>query len=192
MINKMEVGGKVLLFSSSYLPCWLIWAVSQGFKFNVVSIAGIIMFFVSIITLYIFKQSYEFVNFDDGNSIYVNNISNGSSEVVSYLLTLVIPILKSQNFINILSSGVTVELLSTLIIAITILIIYINSNLVVINPMLLIIGYSLYKIVYKVDEDSKVVIEGILIIKGHLDPEKIKHELYASKVDKNIYLAKMM
>lgn len=184
----MKPGGKVLLFFSSYLPCWIIYATSQGFTLNAISSLGVILTLISIITLYVFKKTYEIARQDILATIRIKKISNGSSEILSYLVTIVIPTATSTAPFDILKGTFNFDILVTIVISVTIFLIYINSNLVVVNPVLMIFGYSLYLIDYNVSDESKTTVEGILITKDTINPEDIPAKMNLQRIDQSVYL----
>src|SRR5690554_5111701 len=98
----MKIGGKALLFVSSYLPVWLVWIVysiylintqgisltTQGINISLMLISGSTLTAISFITGYRFKKTYQTASKDHIKTIYISDISFGSSEAISYLLTL--------------------------------------------------------------------------------------------------------
>ena len=184
----MKPGGKVLLFFSSYLPCWIIYAISQGFTLNVISFFGVLLTLISLITLYVFKKTYEVTTRDTLASIIIKKISNGSSEVLSYLVSLIIPTATSTVFFDLQKGNYSLDILVTIVISVTIFLIYINSNLVVVNPVLMIYGYSLYLIDYKVSDESETTVDGILITKHTINPEEIPTKMNLQRIDQSVYL----
>ena len=125
----MKLGGKVLLFFSSYLPVWIIYSKSQGPKLNVLSVLGIALTIVSILTIFLFKRTYETATRDNIDSISITKISSGSSEVISYLVSLVIPTATSTIPLEMLGGDFSQNIVITLIVSATIFLVYINSNL---------------------------------------------------------------
>jgi len=184
----MKIGGKVSLFFSSYLPCWIIYSISQGFKLNVISVLGILLTLISLITLYLFKKTYEITTKDTIASISITKISNGSSEVLSYLISLVIPAATSTVPFELLGGDYNLNAIVTIVLSVTIFLIYINSNLVVINPVMMVFGYSLYLIDYKLSKKSEITLDGILITKKSINPEEIRAPMNLQRIDQSVYL----
>lgn len=184
----MKLGGKVLLFFSSYLPCWIIYSISQGLNLNLISFLGILLTLISLITFYFFKKTYEITTRDTLAPIIINKISNGSSEVLSYLVSLLIPTATSTIPIELLKGDYSLDAIVTIVISVTIFLIYINSNLVVVNPVMMILGYSLYLIDYKVSDESETTVEGILITKNTINPEEIPTKMNLQRIDQSVYL----
>src|ERR1017187_7690514 len=96
---EMKNTGKALLFVSSYLPVWIVWIVislnSQGFSLNIMLFFGILLTIISILTGFVFRETYETATKDTISTVSITSISNGSSEAISYLLTLIIPVATS-------------------------------------------------------------------------------------------------
>lgn len=183
----MKLGGKVLLFFSSYLPVWIIYSISQGPKLNVLSVLGIALTIVSILTIFLFKRTYETATRDNIDSISITKISSGSSEVISYLVSLVIPTATSTIPLEMLGGDFSQNIVITLIVSATIFLVYINSNLVVINPVMMMVGYSLYLISYKSSEESKITFDGTLIAKKPIKPEQVSSQSSLTLIDHGVY-----
>jgi hypothetical protein len=187
----MKYLGKILLFLSSYLPVWLIYAISQGLTLNAISIFGILLTIISISTIFIFKATYEAPTRRNAVYIFIENISNGSSEAISYLLSLIIPLATStipfQLFGGIFSQNFQNEIV-TLILGLAIFYIYIRTNLVVMNPIMMLSGYSLYIITYKPAEQSKITLDAILITRQKNDLKDISTPTMVTCVEQDVYL----
>lgn len=182
----MKQIGKILLFFSSFLPCWLIFALNEN---RLVSYSGIAMILISLTTLGIFKTTYKAVSLEGKSSIFIKSISNGSAEVVSYLLTIVIPVATSASLSQILEGKIDLSLLVFTIIGVMLFVVFISSNLVVINPMLILLRYSLYLIDYSNTKDENgVLIKGVLITKSSFDPETLPSEIILEKIGSNVYM----
>ncbi len=192
----MKRTGKLFLFASSYLPCWIIFALS-GLSFNVVngktipvftnlSIMGIVLTLIAIFTIYVFRRTYKFMTQDTTAHIIIKKISNGSSEIVSYLITS-LTFLSTKTFSNFFDGKFNFDMIATIIFGIVIAAIYINSNLVVINPVLLIFGFKLYMIDYTTTKNLNTIIEGILVTRGGFEPENISPDLIFQKIDEGMF-----
>lgn len=123
----------------------------------------------SIISITIFKNNYAFGSIRNRTQITIKSISNGSQEIVSYLITMIIPLLENGSISSIGLTNNWAKILSDIFIIIFILIIYVNSNLVVINPTLVILGYSINKISFNYIDSPKIEFEGILLSNKKLD-----------------------
>lgn len=186
----MKYLGKILLFLSSYLPVWLIYAFSQGFTLNVISVFGILLTILSISTIVIFKVTYEAPTRRNAGYLFIENVSNGSSEAISYLLSLIIPLATStipfQLFGGSFSQNFQNEII-TLILGLAIFFIYIRSNLVVMNPVMMLAGYSLYIISYKSTEQAKITFDAILITKQKNDLKDIPTPALVTRIEQDVY-----
>lgn len=182
----MKPEGRILLFWSSYLPLWLLFALDDA---RIISWSGIALILISFATLIVFKQTYNAVTPTGETKLAIKNISNGSSEIVSYLLTIVIPIISSNSVLQFTEGKIGWNSIVTIIIGVMLFRVYITSNLVVINPMLIFLGYSLYLIDYSVQFDKPgVLIRGILITKKTFDPEKIEESITLEKIGNSVYM----
>lgn len=187
----MKRSGRALLFFSSYLPCWIICAISQGLVLNAVSIIGISLAIISVITLYYFKITYQVMTQDNKASINIKKISNGSSEVMSYLITSIISTSGLQTLSSFFEGEYGLDIIIGFIFGLTIFLIYMNSNLVVVNPVLILFGFRLYLIDYSVPNNMDIKIDGILITRGAFELEKIPSdlsELLFQRIDESVFL----
>lgn len=188
----MKRSGRALLFFSSYLPCWIICAISQGLVFNNISGVGIGLTIASVVTLYYFKKTYQFMTQDNKTSIIIKKISNGSSEVMSYLITSVfLSTAGLQTLFNFIEGEYSLNIIISLIFGFTIFLIYINSNLIVVNPVLIIFGFRLYLIEYSVPNNLDINIDGILMTEGAFELDKIPSDpsdLLFQGIDESVFL----
>jgi hypothetical protein len=187
----MKYFGKILLFLSSYLPVWVIYALSQGFTLNAISLFGISLTIISISTILIFKATYETPTRRSTEHIFIENVSNGSSEAISYLLSLIIPVATStipfQLFGGSFSQNFQNEII-TIVVGLAIFFIYIRSNLVVMNPIMMLSGYSLYIITYKPKVESKTTFDAVLITKKSDDLTDIAIPTRVTRIEQDVYL----
>ena len=130
----------------------------------------------------------EIITKDTIAPITIKKISNGSSEVLSYLITLVIPTATSTVPFEILKGDYSLDAVVTIVLSVTIFLIYINSNLVVVNPVMMVFGYSLYLIDYNLPDKSEITLEGILITKDTINPEEISAPMNLQRIDQSLYL----
>jgi hypothetical protein len=188
----MKIGGKILLFISSYLPVWIIWIVfsisTQGLNLNILLSFGIVLTIISFLTGFLFKKTYETANRDTISTITITSISNGSSEAISYLLTLIIPVATSTIPLEIFGGNFNPNIIVTLVIGIAIFFIYLRSNLVVMNPTMMLFGYSLYVINYKTTEESEITFDAVLITAKQFGLEEISSKNNVTRVDEGVYL----
>ena len=143
---------------------------------------------ISVITFVVFKYTYELTTHETKASIIIKKISNGSSEVLSYLVTLIIPTATSTVLFDIVEGKYSLDIITALVINFVIFLIYINSNLVVVNPVMMIFGYSLYLIDYKMSKTSEITLEGILITKKTINPEKIPVDQPLQEIDQSVFM----
>ncbi len=190
----MKYLGKTMLFLSSYLPVWIIYACSQGFTLNITSIFGIALTITSVVAILIFKATYEAPTRRNTTFVAIENVSNGSSEAISYLVALIIPLALStvpfQLFEGSYSKNFQNEII-TLILGLVIFFIYLRSNLVVMNPIMMLAGYSLYIITYKPykpNEESKITVDAVLMTKRKNDPKEIPVPTMVTRIDQDVYL----
>ncbi len=211
----MRIAGKFLLFFSSYLVAFLILLIIEiprldlnmlfavGYSNNWPSILLVIFYIaciiISIYSLITFRSTYNYPLPETQKKIKITSISNGASDLISYLLTIIIPIIGSGSLYDLSFSGTGaassnianvnqyIRLLIILIIFILVFLLYMNSTIIVINPMLNFIGYSLYKIKYKTG-DKEVEIEGVLLANSRFDPEALPNEVQVNRIDNQIFL----
>lgn len=193
----MKKMGKIMLFLSSYLLLFLILLIreignyfSLGPESKVVPVViTICVYFVlclfSIASVAVFKRSYEFSSQNERKSIVIKNVSSGNQEIVSYLLTIVVPFI--GDFSSSISSNDWVNLMTTLLIIFFISIIYVNSNLVVVNPLLVIFGYSINKIYFTYIDNSQIDFEGVLLTKNNYDITSIQSTTIVHEIDEHTF-----
>lgn len=131
-----NVGGRLLLFLSSYFPLTLVifflllnkhWKTSWG-----VLIGGTACFLTLLIYLKSLRTRAPI-------RVKVAEFKRRDGEVMSYIASYLIP------FLTFSFSGWE-QIVSLVIIFIVLGIIYVNSNMIQINPMLNVLGYSLYEV----------------------------------------------
>jgi len=128
---------------------------------------------------------------DNKAAITISKISNGSSEVMSYLLTSVISTAGLRTLFNIFEGMYNLDIIIALIFGVMIFLIYINSNLIVVNPVLILFGFRLYLIDYSVPDHSDITVDGILITRGAFELEKITSklsDLLFQRIDESVFL----
>ena len=198
----MKKYGKIFLFISSYLPVWLVWILfstyslyTQGFHLNTQGANFVAMLFggtaltiISLITGYQFNDTYQTASVENKKTIYISDISYKSSDAISYLLTLILPI--GTSTLQLFGGTLDLNGLVTLFLIFGIFFIYIHSNLVVMNPTMMFFGYSLYAINYKITEKSEITFNAALISKKPIDEDDITSMNTLIVVDQGIYLVR--
>jgi hypothetical protein len=185
----MKFSGKISLFFSSYLPVWVVWVISQEFKLNVISISGIVLTILSILTVIVFKKTYETTTMENVTSIAIADVSSGTSEAISYLVTLIIPVATSTIPFSVFGGNFDQNVIITLTLSIAIFLIYLRSNLAVMNPTMMAFGYSLYILKYKPAIMSyEITFDAILITKKPIEPKEISSPINVTIVDQGVYL----
>lgn len=136
-----NVFARFILFLSSYIPLWVIFAiitlqtlrdVSLGFMaLTVLSLIGTTAFFRSV-------QRFE------GIEMPVGVIRRKDSDTMSYIASYIIPFAATafDNITQVVALGVFLFVLC---------VVYVNSSMIHINPLLSLMGYNLYEIE---DEDG--------------------------------------
>ncbi len=144
----MKIIGKVMLFFSSYFLLFVILFLGEINNYLnlkpdesknpivVIIIVYISFIVISLLSILSFRKNYEFGSIKSKTTISIKSISSGSQEIISYLITMVIPLFGTEPF-SLYMTDNWIKLLTMLTTIVFILIFYINTNLVVINPMLL-------------------------------------------------------
>ncbi|MDA0525155.1 hypothetical protein [Methanococcoides alaskense] len=196
----MKIIGKILLFFSSYSLLFLILLIGEIEHFlslessvstipnTIKMIVYSVLFIFSLISIWYFKSSYRFGSFNDKTTITIKSVSNSSQEIISYLITIVIPLIGSVSSFIVVSDWT--NLFSTFTILIFISILYVNSNLVVVNPMLIIFGYSINKINFCYENIPDIVFEGVLLSDNKFDIRKISSTTIVNNIDENTFILK--
>ncbi len=193
----MKIIGKIMLFFSSYFLLFVVLLLREIENYlkpdaTKIPIAGIIIIytffiFISLLSIISFKKNYAFGSIKSKTTISIKSVSSGSQEIISYLITMVIPLLGSDSFSLYISTNNWVKLLSMLVTIFFILILYINTNLVVINPMLVLFGYSINKINFNYEEQG-IEFEGVLLSDKKLDLASIVSKTIVDKIDENTFI----
>ncbi len=193
----MKIIGKIMLFFSSYFLLFIVlllreienYLKTDGIKIPIAGIIIIYIFFIfiSLLSIISFKKNYAFGSIKSKTTISIKSVSSGSQEIISYLITMVIPLFGTDTFSLYISANNWIKLLTMLITIIFILIIYINTNLVVINPMLVLFGYSINKISYQY-EGPGIEFEGVLLSDKKLDLASIASKTIVDKIDENTFI----
>jgi hypothetical protein len=142
---------------------------------------------ISIYSLHAFKTNYEYGSIKTKKRIIVKSVSNGSQEAVSYLITIIVPLMSRYSVFSAFPDD-SIGFLATLIIFVFIYAIYVNSNLIAVNPMLLFIDYSINKINFSYVNNPEVEFEGVLLSKRELDLTIMTPETIMSEIDTNTFI----
>lgn len=195
----MKIVGKAMLFFSSYFLLFVVLLLGEidnylklkpdESKIPIVGIMIIYLIFISVslFSILSFKKNYAFGSIKSKTAIYIKSVSSGSQEIISYLITMVIPLLGTDTFSLYISTNNWIKLLAMLVIIIFILILYINTNLVVINPMLVLFGYSINKINFQYEETG-IEFEGVLLSNKKLDLASTASKTIVDKIDENTFI----
>lgn len=146
------------------------------FSRNLVAVFSFIMFIVSIICLWQFKNSLDG---SKKNAIRVSNVENLNYEPLAFLVTYILPLvcLDFDNFRY---------LIVFLILLVIIGVMYIKTNMFYANPTLAIMGFHIYKVsgkFYGEDITNNVVIITRSIIQEDMN-------VYWRELDYNVYYVK--
>lgn len=153
----------------------------------VIIITYIIFIVISLYSILSFRKNYEFGSTKSKTTIFIKSVSSGSQEIISYLITMVIPLFGTEPFSLYISANNWVKLLTMLTTIVFILIFYINTNLVVINPMLLLSGYSINKINFQYEEIG-IEFEGVLLSDRKFNLASINSKTIVDKIDENTFI----
>jgi hypothetical protein len=196
----MKIIGKLLLFFSSYSLLFLILLIGELETYTslepdvptlsviIKMILFLLLFILSLFSIWYFKSSYRFGSFKNKTKITIKSVSSSSQEIVSYLITFVIPLV--GNVSSFLTVSDWTNLVSTIIILGFISILYVNSNLVVVNPMLIIFGYTINKINFCYENVPDIVFEGVLLSDNKFDIKQISSTTIVNNIDENTFIIK--
>lgn len=156
----MKTFAKIILFITSYCPLLLCVIVRQVWgnkeyihysgwsfetflifvnRFGLSSIIGLTLI-LSFGGLYCLFHNID-ENFENGNNVEITNVDNRNKDIISYVMTYIIPLLfKSYDNFS--------EDICLIIILFAIYPIYINSSMLIVNPTLS-WKYSLYQVSFK-------------------------------------------
>jgi len=127
---------RILLFFSSYFPLFLIFTIQNYNKHGNIALFPVIVGTIALIGLALFIR---WVHGSAARRETVVSVQRKDSEVMSYIVTYIIP------FIG-LDLSIFANLFSLCLFFLMLMIIYINTNLIHINPMMNIFGYHIYEI----------------------------------------------
>lgn len=134
----------------------------------------ILMFIISIITLWVFKTVFTNGGSNQRLGMKINDVSNLQDSEMSYLLTYVVPLASINN------TSDSKALLTNLILFLLIGLMYTRNNLVYLNPAFSLVGYTVFRVKQKIyiTKISKAELDSILM---HDD------NVYISELGDNIY-----
>lgn len=132
---------KLILFASSYLPLWIIFAVQLYTRQNVIG-----MYITLGFTILCFSGLLLFLRIVRGINpltFKIATLHRRDGEAMSYIVTYLLPFiaLPSCKIGDLLSLGIFLVVLAVL---------YVNSDMIHINPVLNLLGWHVYEI-----EDEK-------------------------------------
>jgi hypothetical protein len=127
---------KILLFLSSYFPLTIIFFILY---FNTQLLIGIFILIFGLLGFFgliLYLKTAKKIN---PISFHIDSISKQDSEVMSYIVTYIIP------FLSIPFAGWQ-QAITIFLFLFIIGVLYVNSNMIHINPILNLLGFHLYKI----------------------------------------------
>ena len=128
---------KLVLFLSSYLPLWFIFAVQFYAKANKTG-AWIVggAAFVCLIGLFGYLRYAKNIN---PVPLKIDRLNRRDGEAMSYIVSYILPFiaLPSSKTGDLISLGIFIAVLSVL---------YVNSDMIHINPVLNLIGWHIYEV----------------------------------------------
>lgn len=138
-----SVSSRLLLFSSSYSPLFVILGILNSFGNQTVSLSLFVVAIMSFLFLLFFlwyEKRFE------SHSVTITRVSPHDADTMSYIVTYLLP------FISISFSDVRNAIALCILLAV-VAILYIRSNLIYVNPILSLLGYHLFEVE---SEDGKV------------------------------------
>lgn len=193
----MKKLGKILLFLSSYILLFIILLINEISIFTLSDVRSIynicliifycILIILAIMSLIIFKKDYAFGSIKDKTLIKIESVSGSGSEIISYLVTMVIPLISTQSISVLLSENSWAKLFTMFFIIFFVAILYINSSLIVVNPLLVYFGYNINKIVYSYEKNSEIKFEGVLLSNKKFDLGKIKKDVLVDEIEDKVF-----
>lgn len=196
-VTPMKKIGKTMLFFSSYLLLFIILLIREidnffstsNSKIPIIAMITVysLFIFISIVSILVFKKSYVLGSPLRKSKICIKSVSDGSQEIVSYLITIVIPLV--GNVSSAILNNDWVNLITMVLILSFIFLIYINSNLVVVNPMLIIFGYSINKIKFCYEQSPFIEFEGVLLFSDkQIDLISVSKTSIVDEIDENVFM----
>ena len=188
----MKSMGKVMLFFSSHILLVLVLLFTEVASLvdsneKLPSIILVVFYSIAILlailSTYGFIKNYAFGSIKRTTKISIKSVSNGSQELISYLITMIVPFGVISS--SILSDG-WLRLTVMVCIFLFLLTLYVNTNLVVINPTLAMCGYTINKIRFNYPR-SDIEVEGILLTKN-LNLMGVSSQTMVDMIDKDTFI----
>lgn len=127
---------KLILFLSSYVPLWVIFAVVSFDSNRKIAIAFIIVSIVSICGTLLY---FRLVKSMSTIPIKINRIVRKDSDTMSYIASYIIPF--AATTLTDVNQAIALG-----IFLLVLCVVYISSGMIHVNPLLSFVGYKLYEI----------------------------------------------
>lgn len=128
--------GRLILFLSSYTPLFVVLgikATAHNFGLAVGLIALGILSGIAMLGLLKWARTIT------PTPVHVASSSSGSGDVIAYLFTYIVPFVGS-------ATSTTADVISLLVLFVTIGLVFVNSDLGLVNPLLAGAGFHLHKV----------------------------------------------
>jgi len=127
---------RLILFLSSYIPLWVIFAIITLRTMRVVSIIFMVLAVLSLAgTLIFLRLAQRF----EGIQMAAGVIRRKDSDTMSYIASYIIPFAAT-------AFDKTEQVIALGVFLVVLCAVYINSGMIHINPLLSLMGYNLYEI----------------------------------------------
>ena len=127
---------RFILFLSSYIPLWVIFAIITLRTMRGVSIGFVVLSVVRLAGTVIFRR---LVQGFEGIEMPVGVIRRKDSDTMSYIASYIIPFAAT-------AFDKTEQVVALAVFLVVLCAVYINSSMIHINPILSLMGYNLYEI----------------------------------------------
>jgi hypothetical protein len=142
-----SVLSRLLLFSSSYSPLFVILGILNSFGNQMVSLSLFATAILSFLFLLFFlRYERRFVS----HNVTVAHVSPRDADTMSYIVTYLLPFI-SVSF-NDLRNAIALCILLAVV-----AVLYIRSNLIYVNPILNLLGYHLFEVESKEGKVSALI-----------------------------------
>jgi len=161
---------KLILFLSSYLPLWLIFAVQFYAKAN--KPVAWIAFSAALVCLIGLLGYLHFAKNINPVPLKIAGLNRRDGEAMSYIVSYLLPFiaLPSSNTGDLISLGIFIGVLAVL---------YVNSDMIHINPVLNLMGWH----IYEVEKDSGQICT--VILKQKL---RVSQEIQAGQIGDDLFI----
>lgn len=161
---------KIVLFFSSYLPLWLIFAVQLYAKdkwFGMWIIGGFVGFIFLVVFMYV--RQVKTIN---PVLLKITGVKRRDGEAASYMVSYLLPFiaLPSKNVGDIIGLGIFIFVLAVL---------YVNSDMIHINPVLNLMGWHIYEVEKENGRICTVISKQKICIKQEIQAVQIGDDLFA-------------